>query len=276
VGDAIEFLNPLTGFSMPTFLAGPANKQGRICADNIVLGNKREYNGSFNTAIVKIFDLTVGVTGVAAKQLQAAKVSHRISTTTSSSHASYYPGHTNLIIQLVFNPENGRILGAQSVGADGVDKRIDVLSSYICHGKTVFDLGEFEHAYAPPFSSAKDPVNMAGFVAENILTDQLRIFYWNELDQLQTDDVLLDVRTEEEFRNGHLNHAVNIPIDHLRTKLTMIPSGRRIFVYCESGLRGYLAQRILRQRGFSQVANLSGGYRIWKVCTEESRLLNES
>ena len=169
VGDAIEFENPITHQSMITYLAGPANKQGRICADNVVLGNIRSYKGSINTAIVKVFDMTVGTTGTASKHLTAAGIEHIVSTTHSGSHAGYYPGSKQMTIQLAFAPKDGRLLSAQIAGYEGVDKRLDVFASYIKQGKTIYDLIEFEHAYAPPYSSAKDPVNMAGFVAENIL-----------------------------------------------------------------------------------------------------------
>ncbi len=272
VGDAIEFPSPITGKSSPTYLAGPANKQGRICANNIILGNKQSYEGSVNSAIVKIFDLTVGITGLASKYLSRTGIPYKVSTTTSSSHASYYPGHSNLIIQLVFDPEEGRLLGAQSVGAEGVDKRIDVLSAYVSLGKNVDDLCLHEHAYAPPFSSAKDPVNIAGFVAENLIRHQLQVFYWDEVIKLAEHDFLLDVRKEEEYANGHINNAVNIPLDTIREHIDALPTGKRIFVYCESGLRGYLAQRLLLQIGFMDVFNLSGGYRIWKTCMDELQL----
>ena len=275
VGDAIEFENPITHQSMITYLAGPANKQGRICADNVVLGNVRSYKGSINTAIVKVFDMTVGTTGTASKHLKAAGIEHIVSTTHNGSHAGYYPGAKQMTIQLAFAPKDGKLLSAQIAGYDGVDKRLDVFASYIKQGKTVYDLIEFEHAYAPPYSSAKDPVNMAGFVAENILLDRLRVFYWNELDQLQPDDLLIDVRRKDEFEAGNIEGAINIPVDELRNRLHEIPSNKTLYIYCEAGLRGYLAQRILRQNGYEAVANLSGGYYLWNACTTEMRLLNK-
>ena len=168
VGDAIEFANPVTGQSMNTYLAGPANKQGRIAANNIVLGNKHLYNGSINTAIVKVFDMTVATAGTASKHLKLAGINHIVSTNHSGSHAGYYPGAKQMTIQIAFSPENGRLYSAQIAGYDGVDKRIDILASVIKNKGTIYDLTEFEHAYAPPYSSAKDPVNMAGFIAENI------------------------------------------------------------------------------------------------------------
>ncbi len=275
VGDAIEFENPITHQSMITYLAGPANKQGRICADNVVLGNVRSYKGSINTAIVKVFDMTVGTTGTASKHLKAAGIEHIVSTIHNGSHAGYYPGAKQMTIQLAFAPKDGKLLSAQIAGYDGVDKRLDVFASYIKQGKTVFDLIEFEHAYAPPYSSAKDPVNMAGFVAENILLDRLRVFYWNDLDQLQPDDLLIDVRRKDEFEAGNIEGAINIPVDELRNRLHEIPSNKTLYIYCEAGLRGYLAQRILRQNGYEAVANLSGGYYLWNACTTEMRLLNK-
>ena len=275
VGDAIEFKNPITHRSMVTYLAGPANKQGRLCADNVVLGNLRSYKGSTNTAIVKVFDMTVAVTGVASKHLTAAGIEHIVSTTHAGSHAGYYPGSQQMTIQLAFAPKNGRLLGAQIAGYDGVDKRIDVLASYIKQGKTIYDLIEFEHAYAPPYSSAKDPVNMAGFVAENILLDRLRVYYWNEIEQLKPGDLLIDVRRKDEFDAGNIPGAVNLPVDELRNRLNEIPTDKNIYIYCEAGLRGYLAQRILRQNGYDNVANLSGGYYLWKTCAaEQTKLIN--
>ena len=276
VGDAIEFENPITHQPMITYLAGPANKQGRICADNAVLGNVRSYKGSINTAIVKVFDMTVGTTGTASKHLTAAGIEHTVSTTHSGSHAGYYPGSKQMTIQLAFAPQDGRLLSAQIAGYEGVDKRLDVFASYIKQGKTIYDLIEFEHAYAPPYSSAKDPVNMAGFVAENILMDRLRVFYWNEIEHLKSSDLLIDVRRKDEFEAGNIAGAINIPVDELRNRLSEIPKNKTIYIYCEAGLRGYLAQRILRQNGYNKVTNLSGGYYLWKACTsEQSKLSNQ-
>jgi len=276
VGDAIEFANPISGISMPTFLAGPANKQGRICASNLALGNHQKYLGSINTAIVQIFDLTVGVTGMAAKHLQSAKIDHLVSTTHSGSHAAYYPEADPLTIQIAFAPKDGRLLGAQVIGHQGVDKRIDVLSSLIQQGATIEDLASFEHAYAPPFSSAKDPINMAGFVAENILLKRLFVVPWSKATQLADTDILLDVRDVHEFKEGNIPGAINIPVDTLRHKLLELDPSKTFFVYCQIGLRGYLAQRILLQNGFKKVFNISGGYKLWTVCHQESRLLQKA
>ena len=272
VGDAIEFENPITTKSQMTYLAGPANKQGRICANNVALGNVQKYRGSINTAIVKVFDMTVGTAGLASKHLNAANIKHIVSTTFNGSHAAYYPNSKTMAIQIAFSSDDGVLLGAQIAGYTGVDKRIDILSAYVKQNKTIYDLIEFEHAYAPPYSSAKDPVNMAGFVAENILLQRLNIFYWDELDHLNKDDVLLDVRTCDEYNAGHIANAINIPVDELRSRLAELPKAKNIFIYCEAGLRGYLAQRILKQNGFEKVANLSGGYNLWKTCMAEIAL----
>lgn len=270
VGDAIEFENPITGQSLITYLAGPANKQGRICANNVVLGNVHKYKGAINTAIVKVFDMTVATAGTATKHLKAANINHIVSTTHSGSHAAYYPDAKQMTIQIAFSPDDGRLLSAQVAGYDGVDKRIDILSSFITQHQTIDELISFEHAYAPPYSSAKDPVNMAGFVAENILLKRLRIFYWNELTNIKSTDILLDVRRKDEFDAGKIEHAINVPVDELRSRLDEIPKDKNIFIYCEAGLRGYLAQRILVQSGFKNVSNLSGGYQLWRACTAET------
>ena len=276
VGDAIEFMNPITHNSMPTYLAGPANKQGRICANNMVLGNKQTYNGSINTAIVKIFDLTVAVAGVASKHLTAAKIAHLVSTTHSGSHAGYYPGSEQMTIQINFAPADGKLLGAQIIGTDGVDKRIDTLSSVIQRGSTIEELMEFEHAYAPPYSSAKDPVNMAGFVADNILQKRLNVIPWSAVSNISKEDILVDVRAPLEFIEGNIPGAINIPVDELRDRLSELDQNKNIFIYCQIGLRGYLAQRILLQNGFKSVQNISGGYKLWSACNIESNLIESS
>lgn len=273
VGDAIEFVNPITGMSMSTFLAGPANKQGRIVANNIVLGNSHKYNGAINTAIVKVFDMTIGSTGVASKHLKVANIKHLLSTTHSGSHAGYYPDAQQMSIQITFSPDDGRLLGAQVAGYEGADKRLDVLASIIKNKGTIYDLAEFEHAYAPPYSSAKDPVNMVGFVAENILLKRLNIIYWNDVAGISPDDILLDVRNEAEFAAGTIPGAINIPVDELRGRLDELPRDKNIFIFCQIGLRGYLAQRILLQHGYKSVRNVSGGYALWTACVKEQELL---
>ena len=272
VGDAIEYPNPLTNKPMITYLAGPANKQGRICADNLVFGHHHSYKGSINTAIVKVFDMTVGTAGVASKNLTLAGINHQVSTITGGSHAGYYPGSKQMTIQIAFDPEDGRILSAQIAGFDGVDKRLDIISSIIKRNGTIDDLAEFEHAYAPPFSSAKDPVNMAAFAAENIIRKRSVIFYWNEFDKITSDDILIDVRTVKEYQAGKIADAINIPLDELRSGLSEIPKGKNVYIYCLGGLRGYLAQRILMQNGYTNTFNLSGGYQLWNTCIQEMTL----
>jgi NADPH-dependent 2,4-dienoyl-CoA reductase/sulfur reductase-like enzyme/rhodanese-related sulfurtransferase len=268
VGDAIEFTNPITNQSMNTYLAGPANKQGRICADNIVLGNKQKYNGAINTAIVKVFDMTVATAGTASKHLTNAKIEHIVSTTHNGSHAGYYPGAKQMSIQIAFSPIDGQLLSAQIAGFDGVDKRIDILSSVIKRKSTIYELLEFEHAYAPPFSSAKDPVNIAAFVAENILLKKHKIFYWNNIESIAENNILLDVRTSSEFEAGHILNALNIPLDSIRERLNELDKNKKIYIYCLGGQRGYLAQQILKQHGFN-TENLSGGFQLWKNCNNE-------
>jgi len=270
VGDAIEFVNPITGQSMSTYLAGPANKQGRICANNIVLGNQQKYNGAINSAIVKVFDMTVATAGTASKHLKMANINHIVSTNHSGSHAGYYPGSKQMAIQIAFSPEDGRLYSAQIAGYDGVDKRIDIMASVIKRASTIYEIAEFEHAYAPPYSSAKDPVNMAGYVAENILLERLKVFYWNDVANLPVDCFLLDVRTVAEYQAGKIAGAINIPVDEIRARMHELPKDTTIYIYCEAGLRGYLAHRILRQYGFENMYNLSGGYVSWKAATAES------
>jgi len=272
VGDAIEYPNPLTNKPMITYLAGPANKQGRICADNLVFGHHHSYKGSINTAIVKVFDMTVGTAGVASKNLTLAGINHQVSTITGGSHAGYYPGSKQMTIQIAFDPEDGRILSAQIAGFDGVDKRLDIISSIIKRNGTIDDLAEFEHAYAPPFSSAKDPVNMAAFAAENVIRKRSVVFYWNEFDKITSDDILIDVRTVKEYQAGKIADAINIPLDELRSGLSEIPKGKNVYIYCLGGLRGYLAQRILMQNGYTNTFNLSGGYQLWNTCIQEMTL----
>jgi rhodanese-related sulfurtransferase len=265
VGDAIEFNSPVTGKPVITYLAGPANRQGRICADNIITGNTIEYKGSIGTAIAKVFDLTVASTGVAAKILKKEGIPYLESTTHSASHAGYYPGAIPLSIKIVFAPGNGKLLGAQVVGNDGVDKRLDLMAAVIKNNGTIYDLIDIEHAYAPPYSSAKDPVNMAGYVAENILAGKFKPIYWNEISAKNTDDaILLDVRTPSEFKSGSIPGAVNIPVDDLRNRISELPQNKEIIVFCAVGLRGYIGSRILTQNGFSKVSNLSGGYKTWE------------
>ena len=267
LGDAVEVRHLVTGQPALIPLAGPANKQGRIVADNIVFGNKEKYPGSIGTSIAKVFDLTVAAAGANAKLLQRNNIPYISSYTHGASHAGYYPGAVPLSIKILFAPENGKLLGAQIVGFNGVDKRIEMLAQVIQRGGTVHDLAELEHAYAPPYSSAKDPVNMAGFVAENILNKKSRIIQWRELAELPADTIRIDVRTHDEYKLGTMPGFINIPVDELREHLDELPKEKPIVVTCAVGLRGYLAYRILVQNGFKHVRNLSGGYKTWSVAT---------
>lgn len=267
LGDAVEVRHRVTGRPALIPLAGPANKQGRIVADNIVLGNRTAYKGTLGTSIAQVFDLTVAAAGANAKLLRREGIPYVSSYTHGASHAGYYPGAVPLSIKILFSPADGRLLGAQVVGFGGVDKRIEMLSGVIQREGTVYDLAELEQAYAPPFSSAKDPVNMAGFVAENILADRVRPIHWREVAGLPEETVRVDVRTREEYALGRIPGFINIPVDELRERLGELPADRPIVVTCAVGLRGYLASRILTQNGFGDVRNLSGGYKTWQAAT---------
>lgn len=267
LGDAVEVQHLVTGKPALIPLAGPANKQGRIVADNIVFGNKETYQGTMGTSIAKIFDLTVATAGANAKLLKREKIAYVSSYTHSASHAGYYPGAVPLSVKILFAPTDGRLLGAQVVGFDGVDKRIEMLAQVIQRKGTVADLIALEHAYAPPYSSAKDPVNMAGFVAENILSGKSKIIHWRDIETLEPETIRIDVRTPPEYQLGTIPGFINIPVDVLREHLDELPKDKPIVVTCAVGLRGYLAYRILTQSGFKNVRNLSGGYKTWNVAT---------
>jgi NADPH-dependent 2,4-dienoyl-CoA reductase/sulfur reductase-like enzyme/rhodanese-related sulfurtransferase len=263
VGDAIEVKDFVSGEPTQVPLAGPANRQGRIAADNI-FGRATRYRGTQGTAIVRVFDRTAAMTGSSEKALRRSKRPFKAVYVHPAHHAGYYPGAEQMTLKLLFEPETGRVLGAQAVGGAGVDKRIDVLAVAIQAGMTVFDLEEMELAYAPQFGSAKDPINMAGFVASGVLRG----------DHPQTDvptalgassgqrPFLLDVRTRPEFAEGHIPEAVNIPLDELRSRLGELPHDREIAAYCQAGQRGYLATRILAQAGLRAV-NVGGGYKTY-------------
>ena len=267
IGDAIEYRHPITGKPWLNYLAGPANRQGRIVADNI-LGAKISYEGAIGTSIAKVFDLTVATTGLPGKRLRQAEIAYASSTTHSSSHASYYPDATQMSIKITFDKETGKLYGAQIVGYDGVDKRIDEFALVIKHQGTIYDLMKLEQAYAPPFSSAKDPVAIAGYVAEDILTGTVKPVYWRDLRDIRLEDeFLLDVRTPDEFSLGSLPGAINIPLDEIRDRMDEIPKDKPVYVFCAVGLRGYLAYRILVQHGYDKVRNLSGGLKLYKAAT---------
>lgn len=260
-GDAIQVTDLVSGTQTAIPLAGPANKQGRIAADN-VCGLGTAYKGTQGTTIIKAFDLTGAATGLNEKTLQRLGMPYHVSHVHPNSHASYYPGAVPMSIKLLFNDE-GTVLGAQAVGHDGVDKRIDDIATVIRFKGTVTDLTELELAYAPPYSSAKDPVNMAGYTAENILTGKTSVFVPAELDTRDpSTTLLLDVRSRLEHANGHIPGSLNIPVDDLRDRLSELDRSKEIWAYCQVGLRGYTASRILQQHGF-QVRNLTGGYKTY-------------
>ena len=264
VGDAIEVKDFVTGQPTQVPLAGPANRQGRIAADHI-FGRDACYRGTQGTAIVRVFDLTAAMTGASEKTLQRAKQAYRKVYVHPTHHAGYYPGAEGMTLKVVFAPTDGKLLGAQAVGGQGVDKRIDVLAVAIQAGMTVFDLEEMELAYSPQYGSAKDPINMAGFVAAGLLRGDhpqadVAAVTLSENGRL----VLVDVRTPQEYAGGHISGAVNIPVDDLRSRLGELPHDREVAVYCQMGQRGYLAVRILAQAGF-KVVNLGGGYKTYKL-----------
>lgn len=264
VGDAIEVFNPIINKKMLIPLAGPASKQARIASDNIVLGNHKKYKGSIGTAVAKIFDITVGTTGVNTRVLDKEKIPYDYTIIHSNSHAGYYPGAVRISIKLIFSKIDGTILGAQCIGYDGVDKRVDIISSYIQKKMTVYDLTEFEHSYAPPYSSAKDPVNIAAFTALNILDGSVKNITSNEL-PLHSEAILLDVRSKLEIESaGTIPGAINIQFEDIRDKIDNLPKDKEIIVFCAVGARGYFVSRILTQNGFNSVYNLTGGYETYK------------
>lgn len=269
VGDAVEVTHFVTGRQTLIPLAGPANKQGRIAADNIC-GKDRRYHGSQGSSVLKLFDMTVAATGINEKTAKAAGIRYDKAVTFSASHATYYPGADNMTIKTLFDPDDGKILGAQIVGFQGVDKRIDVLATAIRSGMTAYDLTELELAYAPPFSSAKDPVNMAGFVIENLLDGVCGQYHWHDVAALPRDGsvILLDTRTPSEYEKKHIDGTVNIPLDELRERIGELDREKPVYVNCQSGLRSYIACRILSGNGFT-CYNLSGGFRFYDIVVND-------
>lgn len=264
VGDAIEYPHPITGKPWLNYLAGPANRQARIVADNMVLGNHTKYEGSIGTAIAKVFDMTVATTGLPGKRLIQEGIEYKTITIHPNSHAGYYPDATPLSIKITFSPTDGRLFGAQIVGIDGVDKRIDEFAFAIKKQMTIYDLMSLEHAYAPPFSSAKDPVAIAAYAAENLITGKMSPLYWRELRDADLSKVtLIDVRTDIEFRLNAISGAINIPLDDIRDRMDEIPRDKPVWLYCGVGLRGYLASNVLKAHGFQEVRNLIGGCKIY-------------
>ena len=268
VGDAIEYPHPITGKPWLNFLAGPANRQARIVADNMVLGNRIHYEGAIGTSIAKVFDLTVASTGLPAKRLKQMGIPYLSATIHNGSHAGYYPGSLQMDIKITFSPTDGKLYGAQIVGYDGVDTRIDQYALAIKQGATVEQLTRLEHAYAPPFSSAKDPVAISGYVAGNILSGKMMPLYWREMQQADKSQVtLVDVRTPDEYALGTIPGAINIPLDNLRERLADIPENQPVYLFCGVGLRGYLASNILKSKGYPDVRNLIGGLKTYNAAT---------
>ena len=263
-GDAVEVLDAITRQSALIPLAGPANRQGRIVADNIAGRNGRyqsTYQATQGTAIIKVFDMTGAGTGASEKTLLRANMPYRKIYLHPSGHAGYYPGTKPMHMKVLFSPNDGKLLGAQVVGYDGVDKRIDVLATAIKAGMTVYDLEHLELAYAPPYGSAKDPINMAGFVGVNLLEGEIDFWYAEDFETLRQDALMIDVRGEAEFKKGHIPDAINIPLKELRSRLNTLPKDKPILLNCLVGLRSYLAQRVLLQNGYAKVKTLAGGYK---------------
>jgi NADPH-dependent 2,4-dienoyl-CoA reductase/sulfur reductase-like enzyme/rhodanese-related sulfurtransferase len=267
VGDCIEVTHSIIG--KPAFipLAGPANRQGRIAADNIC-GIHSRYSGTLGTAIVRAFSLTAACTGANEKLLRRNNIPYEAIHLHPMSHASYYPGAAPLALKVMYHTETGKILGAQAVGADGVDKRIDILATAIQAGMIIDDLAELELCYAPPFGSAKDPVNMAGMVGQNIRAERVSVAQWSDVATLSATAQLLDVRDVAEFQRGSIPAAVNIPLNELRNRIGELSKEREILVFCASGQRSYNACRILTQNGF-MCRNLSGAYKTWSATSKQ-------
>lgn len=271
LGDGTSVRNFVSGEQTLIPLAGPANKQGRIVADNLS-GRHSIYKGSQGTSIMKFFDMTVAVTGEKEESLSAKGRPFRKAITTSACHAGYYPGGDMMTVKTLFDPDTGVILGAQIVGSQGVDKRIDDLANAVRFKLTGKDLQEMELAYAPPFSSAKDPVNMAGYVIENMMEGLMKPFYLEDLEKIPEDAQKVDVRTEAEYANGAIPGFKNIPLDSLRERLEELDLTKKIYITCQIGLRGYLAQRILAQHG-AETFNLAGGYRLYEMAETDRRAM---
>lgn len=269
VGDAVKTEDFITKSAAFIPLAGPANKQGRIAADNIA-GLRSEYTGTQGSAVLKLFDMTVATTGLNEKNAKAAGIDYDKTYIYSGSHASYYPGASNLSIKALWNKKTLKIIGAQIIGFDGVDKRLDVLATAIRFEAKITDLTGLELCYAPPFGSAKDPVNMLGFVAENIITGKIRQFFWHDIEKLPHDEsvTLLDVRTQTEVQRGKINGFIHIPVDSLRERISEIPKDKPVYVHCHTGLRSYIACRILAGCGYD-CFNLAGGWRLYESVINE-------
>lgn len=276
VGDAVQIKHSVSGKDAVISLAGPANKQGRIAADNIC-GLDSHYKGSMGSSVMKIFDMTVSSTGLTEKAAKDAGIRYEKVVLSPASHASYYPGAKIMTMKMLYEKDTLKILGAQIVGYDGVDKRLDVIATAISADMKATDLKDLDLAYAPPYSSAKDPVNMAGFIIENIERGIVKQFHFNELDGLPRDGsvTLLDTRTSVEYEAGHVDGFINIPVDSLRRNLDRLDKTKSVYVMCQSGLRSYIACRILTGEGFD-CFNFSGGYRFYENVMRETNLIDES
>ncbi|HEM3678395.1 TPA: FAD-dependent oxidoreductase [Streptococcus suis] len=269
VGDAIIVKQEITGQDALITLASPANRQGRQVAD-VITGLPRKNRGSIGTAIVKVFDLAAASTGLSERAVQALGYKHAVVHTTGKDHASYYPGATEIVLKLIFSPTDGKIFGAQAVGKKGIDKRIDVLATAIKAGLTIFDLPELELTYAPPFGSAKDPVNMIGYAAMNIAEGISQNIQWHQLEEeLAAGKILLDVRNPAELQSGQFMDFLHIPLDQLRDRIDELDPAKEYIVSCHSGLRSYIAERLLKEMGFT-VKNLDGAYSLYKMALPDN------
>lgn len=276
VGDAVQVKHTVTGKDTVISLAGPANKQGRIAADNIC-GLDRHYKGSMGSSVIKLFDMTAASTGLTEKAAKDAGIDYERVVLSPASHAGYYPGAKIMTMKVVYEKRTLKILGAQIIGYDGVDKRLDVIATAISAGVKADELMDLDLAYAPPYSSAKDPVNMAGFMIDNMTSGKVKQFHWDELDRLPRDGsvILLDTRTKGEYGRGHVDGFINIPLDDLRENLEKLDQSKPVYVMCQSGLRSYLACRILSGEGFD-CYNFSGGYRFYENVKKETDLIEAS
>jgi NADPH-dependent 2,4-dienoyl-CoA reductase/sulfur reductase-like enzyme/rhodanese-related sulfurtransferase len=265
LGDAVEVTNFVSGEKALIPLAGPAQKQARIVADRLMGKKVKGYQGTLGTSIVKVFDLVAATTGLNEKTLKKLDIPYLTSYTHPDAYAAYYPGGDHMCIKLLFTPDDGKVLGAQIIGSVGVDKRIDILATSIRKQFTVYDLVDLELAYAPPFSSAKDPTNVAGQVACNILAGDVEIVHWHELQKLQEDGaIIVDIREPHELAKGMINGTIHIPLDELRNSMTELPKDKMLILYCRAGLRSYIGYRLLKAYGY-QVKSLSGGYLTYKI-----------
>ena len=274
VGDAVEVHHRVSNQKTLISLAGPANKMGRMAADNI-MGAHRRYNGSLGSSVLKLFDLTAATTGLNEKSAQAAGIDYEKIVLCPANHAGYYPGGRAMTMKVLFNRQTTELIGAQIVGFEGVDNRIDVLATALCAKMKALDLAELDLAYAPPYSSAKDPVNMAGFMADNIFTGLVKQFHWHDIEALQDKNVqLLDTRTAKEYERGHAPGFINVPLDELRDRLSELDPTRPAYVMCHTGIRSYIASRILIGHGFD-VSNFSGGHSFYALVAKEAVLARE-